>query len=105
MKRWSTRGWFELAFLVVKPKMLGMEKVITASEANQRFSEMLRDVAEGDSFTVLSRGRPVARVTSVDREERRQAMDRLFAFLATLPQRQIKPYTREELYERDEPRT
>ena len=80
-----------------------MEKTITASEANQRFSEMLRDVAAGDSFTVLSRGKPVARVTSVDREERRRAMDGLFAYLDTLPLRQIKPYTREELYERDEP--
>ena len=76
-----------------------MDKVITASEANQRFSEMLREVAEGDEFTVLSRGRPVARVTSMDRENRRRAMDRLFAYLETLPMQQIKPYTRDELYE------
>lgn len=76
-----------------------MDKAITASEANQRFSEMLRDVAEGDEFTVLSRGRPVARVTSMDREKRRRAMDRLFAYLDTLPLQQIEPYTRDELYE------
>lgn len=76
-----------------------MDRAITASEANQRFSEMLRDVADGDSFTVTSRGRPVARVTPVDRVDRQRALDRLFAFLETQPYRQGKPWTREELYE------
>lgn len=76
-----------------------MDRAITASEANQRFSEMLRDVADGDSFTVLSRGRPVARVTPVDRIDRQRSMDRLFAFLETMPLRQGKAWTREQLYE------
>ena len=37
-----------------------MDRIISATEANQRFSELLREVAEGVSFTVTSRGRPVA---------------------------------------------
>ena len=76
-----------------------MDRAITASEANQRFSEMLRDVAEGDSFTVLSRGRPVARVTPVDQADRKRAAKRMWEFLETLPLRQGKPWTRDELYE------
>ena len=43
-----------------------MERAISASEANQRFSELLREVQEGESFVVTSRGRPVAKVTPVD---------------------------------------
>lgn len=76
-----------------------MDRAITASEANQRFSEMLRDVARGDSFTVLSRGRPVARVTPVDDDERKRSFARLLAFLEAQPRRQIEPWTREDLYE------
>ena len=76
-----------------------MDKVITASEANQRFSEMLRDVAEGDEFTVLSRGRAVARVTSADLAKRKRAADRMWKFLEALPLHQGKPWTRDELYE------
>ena len=76
-----------------------MDRIITASEANQRFSEMLRDVAGGDSFTVTSRGRPVARVTSADDAGSRQAFDRMMASLRARPLMQIKPWKREDLYE------
>ena len=76
-----------------------MDRAITASEANQRFSEMLRDVAEGDSFTVLSRGRPVARVTPVDREDQKRKIADLLEFVRTLPIRYSGPWTREDLYE------
>lgn len=76
-----------------------MDKAITASEANQRFSEMLRDVAEGVSFTVLSRGRPVARVTPVDKADRRRAFDRMMTFLESQPLIRGNPWTREDLYD------
>lgn len=32
-----------------------MDRAISATDANQRFSEVLRDVQEGESFVVLSR--------------------------------------------------
>ena len=99
MPRWSMRVWFDLAYLVVTPKMARMDRAITASEANQRFSEMLREVAEGDSFTVLSRGRPVARVTPIDREDEKRRIDNLLEYVRKLPLRCVGPWNRESLYD------
>lgn len=86
--------------LVLSTNFLRMDKTISASEANQRFSEMLRRVAEGDSFTVMSRGRAVARVTPVgDTKGDRKAMEELLAFAQTLPRRTVAPWKREDLYD------
>lgn len=76
-----------------------MDRAISASEANQRFSELLRDVAEGESFTVMSRGRPVARVLPVDRHKEHQAVTRLLDFVSNLPVRRAGKWAREDLYE------
>ena len=40
-----------------------MKKAISAAEANRRFSQLLREVREGHSFIVTSRGKPVAKIT------------------------------------------
>ena len=79
--------------------LAGMDKAISASEANQRFSELLREVAEGKSFTVTSRGRPVARVLPVDREGERRSVERLLDRLSRLPVRYSGPWSRADLYE------
>ncbi|MGJ3629440.1 type II toxin-antitoxin system Phd/YefM family antitoxin [Sphingomonas sp. MMS24-JH45] len=63
-----------------------MERSISASEANQHFSQLLRDVAGGDRVTVVSRGRAVARMVPVD--HRRELIQRLLAFVERLPLRQ-----------------
>ncbi|MGN6620087.1 MAG: type II toxin-antitoxin system Phd/YefM family antitoxin [Sphingomonas sp.] len=76
-----------------------MDRAISASEANQRFSEMLRDVAEGESFTVVSRGRPVARVLPIDRNEERRSIERLLRFVASVPVRHAGNWSRGDLYE------
>ena len=76
-----------------------MDKAISASEANQRFSELLRDVAEGVSYTVMSRGRPVARVLPVDRGQEQRSVERLLAFVADLPIRHAVDWSRADLYE------
>ncbi|MEA3037988.1 MAG: hypothetical protein QOE79_501 [Sphingomonadales bacterium] len=76
-----------------------MDRAISASEANQRFSELLREVAEGESFTVTSRGRPVARVVPVDREGEKQAVKSLLERLRRLPRRHSGPWSRGDLYE------
>jgi prevent-host-death family protein len=76
-----------------------MDRAISASEANQRFSEMLRDVADGETFTVMSRGRPVARVLPVDRDAERRSVDRLLRFVETLPARHTGGWSRDDLYE------
>ena len=36
--------------------------VVSASKANRSFSSLLRQVAQGQSFSVLSHGRPVATI-------------------------------------------
>lgn len=76
-----------------------MDKAISASEANQHFSELLREVAEGESFTVMSRGRAVARVLPVDRGQEKRSIDRLLGFVAGLPVRHSGNWSRDDLYE------
>ena len=77
-----------------------MERAITASDANQRFSEMLRAVQDGDTFVVTSRGRPVAKVTPVDGiagQPRR--IDTLLDRLEAMPIRIVGDWNRAELYD------
>lgn len=76
-----------------------MDRLISATEANRRFSELLRDVAAGESFTVTSRGRPVARVLPVERKGGRQGVERLLAYFEANPIGHTGPWTREDLYE------
>lgn len=77
-----------------------MERAISASDANQHFSEMLRDVQDGETFVVTSRGRPVAKVTPVDDlDQQGPALDALLDFVATLPRRRAEAWRREDLYE------
>ena len=77
-----------------------MDRAISASDANQRFSEVLRDVQAGETFVVMSRGRAVAKVTPVDAgSDRRVAIDALLNYVATLPERSLAGWRREHLYE------
>lgn len=75
-----------------------MDRAISASEANQRFSEMLRDVRQGQAFVVMSRGRPVARVMPLDDAGSAPAIQNLLNFLESLPRRQGGDWTRDDLY-------
>ena len=77
-----------------------MERAITASDANQRFSELLREVQDGESFVVTSRGRPVAKVTPIDDVDRQgPEIDALLDFVSALPRRRGQGWRREGLYE------
>lgn len=76
-----------------------MDRAVSASEANQHFSELLREVSDGGSVTVTSRGRPVARIIPVDRDGQRQAVQRLLARVRTLPVRRSGEWSRTDLYE------
>ena len=42
-----------------------MEKAISAADANRKFSQVLRDVRQGQSYVVTSHGRAVARIGPV----------------------------------------
>jgi prevent-host-death family protein len=77
-----------------------MDKIVSASEANRKFSQMLRSVREGDSYVVTSHGRPIARLLPVKEDRNRSsAKSRLLKRLQSQPAHDIGPWTREELYE------
>src|SRR5271169_3829286 len=60
-----------------------MDQAVSAADANRRFSELLRTVKKGRSVVVTSHGKPVARITPVDEDERaaKGARSALFARL------------------------
>jgi prevent-host-death family protein len=76
-----------------------MEKTIQASEANRQFSRILREVARGDTFTVTSHGRPIARIIPVEPMDRDAAKERLLEHLRSQPVMNMGPWRREELYD------
>lgn len=84
-----------------KLKWSGMDKTISAAEANRNFSKLLRDVREGQSYVVTSHGRPVAKITPAgsgsDVEERSRAA--LLARLRAETAVDVGRWTREDLYE------
>ena len=75
-----------------------MDRAISASAANQHFSEMLRDVQQGEAFVVTSRGRPVARVSPIEAASSRGAIEDLLGFLDELPRRSAGDWRRADLY-------
>jgi len=75
---------------------------ISASEANRSFSSLLRQVAQGQHFTVLSHGRPVATIAPAQVAKATRASSRR-ALLARLAQQpaagEPRSWSRAELYE------
>ena len=75
---------------------------VSAADANRRFSSVLRDVTAGETFTVLSRGKPVATIAPYGHDTirrqpaRRRLVDRLRGQASTGE----RAWTRDELYER-----
>lgn len=82
-----------------------MDKVISAADANRAFSRLLRDVRDGESYTVTSHGRPVARLVPViDAEKgataKEVAYQELMARLRSQPVLDLGRVTRDEMNER-----
>jgi prevent-host-death family protein len=78
-----------------------MEKAVSAADANRKFSQLLREVREGQSFIVTSHGRPVARLAPI-RSGSASGVDRrarLLKRLRSQPITNIGPWKRDELYE------
>jgi prevent-host-death family protein len=82
---------------------MSMTRTITATEANQRFSEILRDVGAGDSFTVTSHGKPVAEIRppKVTGGHDKQAIREMLDRMNKLPGVVTGSWTRDDLYDRD----
>jgi prevent-host-death family protein len=79
-----------------------MDRTISAADANRRFSELLRGVREGESFTVTTHGKPVARLTPTGGPDpvRAAARQALLDRLAGQPVQDIGGWSRDDLYER-----
>ncbi len=75
-------------------------KTITVSEANRGFSRLLREVAQGESFTIVSRGRVVAAIKTAEAEiaQRSLAKSDLLSRLNKQSVTGDRNWTRDELY-------
>lgn len=79
---------------------MGMEKIVSAAEANRRFSEILRGTREGNSYVVTSHGRPVARIAPMGQSDQAVASrDALLKRLKGQPVTKAGRWKRDELYE------
>ncbi len=78
-----------------------MDNPVSATDANRRFSELLRTVKKGRSVTVTSHGKPVAGITPAVEDERAAAGARaaLFARLRAERVGSAGRWTRDELYD------
>ena len=80
-----------------------MEKAISASDANRKFSALLRDVREGRTYVVTSHGRPVARIAPLKTNAANSPANRsrasLLKRLRSQPVVKIGRWNRDELYE------
>jgi prevent-host-death family protein len=75
-----------------------MTHTITASQANQEFSKLLRQVQQGEDFVVMSRGRAVARVIPYTETKSHDGMSRMLKKLEQLPNRREDNWSRNDLY-------
>ena len=75
-------------------------KTISSANANRGFSKLLKEVRTGEEVTILSRGTPVAKITSVSSETiRKSAMKKfLVSRLKSQSATGIRNWTREDLY-------
>ena len=76
-------------------------KTISAAEANRQFSRLLREVAQGESITVLSRGRPVATLCPPiphSDSDKQSAKHRLIERLNLQKPSGVRDWTRDDLY-------
>ncbi len=77
------------------------EEAVSAADANQRFSELLRTVRDGRSVLVTSHGKLVARIVPITEHDQtvEGARVALLARLRAEPVVNVGSWTRDELYE------
>ncbi len=78
-----------------------MEKVVSAANANRKFSKLLRSVRDGQSYVVTSHGKAVAKIVPVEKDGgvTRVAKAALLKRLRSEPLATIGRWSRDELYE------
>jgi prevent-host-death family protein len=77
-----------------------MDEIVSAAEANRRFSRLLREVREGRSYVVTAHGRPVAKIVPAGTDDRAKAGARaaLLDRLRAAPVVDVDRWNREDLY-------
>jgi prevent-host-death family protein len=78
-----------------------MEKTISATDANRKFSQLLKSVRQGRGHIITSRGQSVAKISPINGAERVTTEARK-ALLARLRRQTVTPagrWTRDQLYE------
>ena len=76
---------------------------ITAREANQSFSRVLRDAENGNSIVVTRRGKPVAVIAPYRKEnaaDREQAIEHIVKLMREGLSLGGRRFTRDEMHER-----
>jgi len=75
-------------------------KTITASNANRGFSNLLREIGKGEEIMILSRGKPVAKITSVNSEvlQKKGKKNLMLSRLKAQDVTGARNWTRDELY-------
>ncbi len=79
---------------------------ITATEANRKFSSLLREVRKGKTYVITSRGERVAELvpprhhSEADEARRRKAWEELKKHLDAQPVMNLPHITRDEMHER-----
>ena len=77
-------------------------QTVRAVDANRQFSYVLKQVAQGEEFLVVSRGKPVATIAPVRKSDNAQlaARQELLARLAGQEATGTRTWCRDELYGR-----
>ena len=77
-------------------------QTVRAVDANRQFSNILKQVAQGEEFLVISRGKPVATIAPVRKADSSHLAARglLLDRLASQEPTGVRTWTRDELYER-----
>jgi prevent-host-death family protein len=78
-----------------------MDKIVSAAEANRRFSQLLRAVRDGDSYVVTAHGKPVAKIIPIRADDAAadKARAALLEHLRSQKPMDIGRWTRDELYD------
>jgi prevent-host-death family protein len=76
---------------------------VRAVDANRHFSKILKQVSQGEEFLVISRGTPVASITSAKKADKARvaAKNALFERLRDQAPKNIRNWTRAELYDHE----
>lgn len=77
-------------------------QTIGAADANRHFSNVLKQVSQGEEFLVVSRGKPVATIAPVRNADpsRHAAKELLLERLHAQQPTGVRTWNRDELYER-----